>query len=288
MKISVIGTGNMGSAVALGLLGAGHQVTVYNRTRARAERLANRGVVAAGSAAECIQASECTVVVLFDAASTREVLLGDEVRTALTGRALISAAAMSPEEIVALAQDVAAAGGHLSEVNILTYPDQVEARKSEFIIAATPQHEKLWSGVFHDLGPKVYNVGPVGNASKAQMSLWLSYMFLTIAMAYSVAAFEKLDLPVDVVQSVLAENSALAIAGANYIIPEMSRRSYGMERWSVDNMILSIDTAIAFASNLKIDTGVMSAIRAVYARASAMGYGPRDITALYEAVNPRK
>ena len=85
MKISVIGTGNMGSAVALGLLGAGHQVTVYNRTRARAERLANRGVVAAGSAAECIQASECTVVVLFDAASTRQVLLGDEVRTALSG-----------------------------------------------------------------------------------------------------------------------------------------------------------------------------------------------------------
>src|ERR1700741_2969254 len=109
MKISVIGTGNMGSAVALGLLGAGHQVTVYNRTRARAERLAHPGGVGAGRAAECLQASEGALGALFDAVGAREVLLGGEVRTALTGRALISAAAMSPEEIIALAQDVAAA-----------------------------------------------------------------------------------------------------------------------------------------------------------------------------------
>ena len=287
MKISVIGTGNMGSAVATGLLSAGHKVTVYNRTREKAERLVPRGAKVADSAADVLRASEFTIVVLFDAASTREVLLADDTRNALAGRALMIVAAMSPEEIIALSNDVSAAGGELSEAEILTYPDRVEARTSEFIVASTPQRYKDWEGIFLDLGQKVYDVGPVGNASKAQMSFWLSYLFLNIAISYSLAAFEKQGIAVHVVQSVLANNSTLAIAGANDIIPEMSRRSYGTRGWSVDNMVMSIDQAIAYAARLHIDTRVMSAVRDVYAAASSLGYGAHDVTAVYEAVNPR-
>lgn len=287
MNVSIIGTGNMGAAIALGLLDAGHRVTVYNRTREKTGRLAARGAIVADSAAEAITASEFTIVVLLDEAATRRVLLANDTKAALAGRALISAAAMSPEEIIALSRDVAAAGGALSEVAISTYPAQVEARRSEFILACTPGHAQSWQTIFADLGPKVHDVGAVGNASKAQMSLWLSYMFMTIAMSYPVAAFEKLGLPVDVVRAVLDGNPTLAIAGANEIIPEMYQRDYGSGSWSIDNMILSIDQAIAFAARLKIDTGVMSAIRDVYAKAASMGLGSRDITAMYEAVNPR-
>lgn len=287
MNISIIGTGNMGSAVALGLLAAGHCVTVYNRTREKAERLAPMGARVVGSAAEAIAVSEYSIVVLFDEKSTRSVLLADDTVEKIRGRALVSVAAMSPEEIIALSCDVAAAGGALSEAVICTYPDEVSARKSEFIVAAVPEHAAIWKEIFTHLGPKVYEVGAVGNASKAQMSLWLSYMFLTIATSYSVAAFDKLGMPIKVAQSVLADNPSVSIAGANDIIPEMAKRAYGKDRWSVDNMVLTIDQAIAFAARLNIDTTVMKAVRDVYAKASAMGYGASDITALYEAVNPR-
>ena len=40
MEVGFIGLGNMGAAVARNLLKAGHRVTVYNRTRAKAEALA--------------------------------------------------------------------------------------------------------------------------------------------------------------------------------------------------------------------------------------------------------
>jgi len=287
MRISIIGTGTMGSAVAVGLLEAGHQLTVYNRTRAKAERLASRGATVVGSAGEAVASSEYTIVVLFDEKSTREVLLAADTRAALAGRALISAAAMSPEECVALQRDIGRAGGRLSEVTILTYPEPVQQRDSEFILACVSEDAAGWAGVFGNLGSKVYDVGAVGNASRAQMSLWLSYMFLTIAMAYSLAAFEKLQMPVKVVQDILANNSTLALAGANDIIPEMSARAYGKERWSVDNMILSIDQVVAFARGLQLDTRVLEAVREMYAKAAAKGYGAHDITALYEALNPR-
>jgi len=43
MQIGFVGLGNMGAGMARNLLGAGHQVTVYNRTRAKAEALAGEG-----------------------------------------------------------------------------------------------------------------------------------------------------------------------------------------------------------------------------------------------------
>jgi 3-hydroxyisobutyrate dehydrogenase-like beta-hydroxyacid dehydrogenase len=287
VNVSIIGTGNMGSAVARGLIDAGHRVTVYNRTREKSERLAARGAIIAESAAAAIVASEFTIAVLLDEASTRAVLLADETRAALAGRAIISAAAMSPDEIVALARDVDAAGGILSEVAITTYPAQVEARQSEFVLACAPGHTQKWLTVFTELGLKVHDVGAVGNASKAQMSMWLSYLFMTIAMTYPVAAFERLGMPVDIVRSLLASNPTLAIAGANELVPEMSRRAYGTGSFSIDNMIYSVDQAIAFAARLGIDPGVMRAVRGVYAKAAELGLGSRDVAAVYEAVNPR-
>jgi 3-hydroxyisobutyrate dehydrogenase len=287
MDISIIGTGNMGSAIALGLITAGHRVTVYNRTLEKANRLASRGAIVAVSAAAAIRASKYTIVVLLDEASTRAVLLAGETRNALRDRAVITAAAMSPEEITALATDVGAAGGSLSEVAVATYPAQVEARQSEFVLGCDPAHAQTWLAVFSDLGPKVHDVGAVGNAAKVQMSMWLSYLFMTIAMAYPVAAFERLGLPVAVAQSLLEGSPTLAIAGAGEMIPVMSRREYVGASWTIDNMILSMDQAIAFASQLGFDTVVMTAIRAVYAKAATMGLGDCDVAAVYEAINPK-
>jgi hypothetical protein len=44
MDVGFIGLGNMGAAMAPNLLNAGHRLTVYNRTRAKAEVLAAQGV----------------------------------------------------------------------------------------------------------------------------------------------------------------------------------------------------------------------------------------------------
>ena len=52
MDVGFIGLGHMGSGMARCLLKAGHKVTVYNRTRARAEALVANGAAVAASAAE--------------------------------------------------------------------------------------------------------------------------------------------------------------------------------------------------------------------------------------------
>src|ERR1700737_3543619 len=52
MDVGLIGLGRMGTGIAKSLLHAGHRVTVYNRTRERAEALRKDGAAVAGRVAE--------------------------------------------------------------------------------------------------------------------------------------------------------------------------------------------------------------------------------------------
>ena len=64
MKVSFIGLGKMGTAMANRLLGGGHELTVYNRTAAKAADLVSRGAKLAGSIAEAARASDVTITML--------------------------------------------------------------------------------------------------------------------------------------------------------------------------------------------------------------------------------
>jgi 3-hydroxyisobutyrate dehydrogenase len=287
VDISVLGTGTMGTAVASGLLNAGHHVTVWNRSKERAQRLVTRGARAADTAEEAIGASSHTILVFSDEQATRQVLFANGTREALRNGALASAVAMAPESCLALAKDVKAAGGRLSDVQITTYPDRVEDRSSEFLLACDPQDKEDWARIFGSLGNKIQDVGTVGNACKATLGLALSSSFLTAAIAYSVAALDEMDLSGKVIRELLAGSLDVGIAEAKKCIPEMSHRTYGTGPWTVNSMVALIDTLTAFASNLKLDDAPLGAMGELYAKAASLGYGDRNVTAVYEALNPR-
>jgi len=61
MHIGIAGTGKMGSAIAARLLGLGHQVTVFNRSRERAEPLLAIGAVVVDTAAQLAQKTDIKI-----------------------------------------------------------------------------------------------------------------------------------------------------------------------------------------------------------------------------------
>lgn len=76
MKVALLGLGKMGSAIARHLLKAGHELTVWNRTRERAEALRERGARVVASAAEAVAGVEVVLSVLFDDGALEAVLFG--------------------------------------------------------------------------------------------------------------------------------------------------------------------------------------------------------------------
>jgi 3-hydroxyisobutyrate dehydrogenase-like beta-hydroxyacid dehydrogenase len=89
MKIAFLGTGQMGSAIAALLLKSGHELTVWNRTKARIAPLVQQGAVAADSPAEAVKGSELVFSMLMDDRAIEEVVFGsDSVLEALSESAV--------------------------------------------------------------------------------------------------------------------------------------------------------------------------------------------------------
>jgi 3-hydroxyisobutyrate dehydrogenase-like beta-hydroxyacid dehydrogenase len=78
MKIAFLGLGKMGAPKAHRLLAAGHELTVWNRTRERAEALAAEGAHVAATPAEAAREADAVLTMLFDDAANESVLFGPE------------------------------------------------------------------------------------------------------------------------------------------------------------------------------------------------------------------
>jgi 3-hydroxyisobutyrate dehydrogenase-like beta-hydroxyacid dehydrogenase len=223
----------------------------------------------ADSLADVLRVSDHVLVLPPDAAAVRSVLLAPGHRNLLADKALAIAVAMSPEECLKLATDIRALGGRVSDIQITTFPAKVRARDSEFLLACNPQDRATWWAVFGSLGTRLFDVGVVGNACKAQLGIALSSAFLMSAISYSVAGFARMGLPIDVIRDLLVDNLDIRIPQADYAVTEMAERRYGDGPWTVENMV-----------------ALLAAVGELYRRAAAKGLGKRNITAVYGVLNP--
>lgn len=108
--IGFCGLGRMGRLMAGRLLDAGHQVTVWNRSKGPAEELERRGAVVAASPTQAAAASELTITMLTGPAALEEVVLGPEgVAAGLDdGRLLVDMSTVGPDAFRSVADRLTA------------------------------------------------------------------------------------------------------------------------------------------------------------------------------------
>jgi 3-hydroxyisobutyrate dehydrogenase-like beta-hydroxyacid dehydrogenase len=76
MRIGFLGLGNMGTPMALRLLAAGYELSVWNRSEERTKPLIHEGAIAAATPAEAELGSDAVITMLLDDAAYEEVLFG--------------------------------------------------------------------------------------------------------------------------------------------------------------------------------------------------------------------
>jgi 3-hydroxyisobutyrate dehydrogenase-like beta-hydroxyacid dehydrogenase len=124
--LTLLGTGDMGTALARAWLAAGHPVTVWNRTASRAEPLAAEGATVARTAAEAVAANRLVVVCLLDDASVGEALDG----ASLAGRDLVNLTTGTPGEGRGRAAWAEARGARFLDGGIMAVPPMIGAPES--------------------------------------------------------------------------------------------------------------------------------------------------------------
>jgi len=158
MKLAFIGAGNMGSPMARNLLRAGHQVTVYNRTRAHAEPLRQDGAALADSAADAARDAEAIVTMLADDIAVEQTAQSF-VETLARGAIHIGMSTISVACSKRLAERHAARGQVYVAAPVFGRPEAAAAAKLWIVAAGAPESIARCQPVFDALGRGTSVVG---------------------------------------------------------------------------------------------------------------------------------
>ena len=198
MKIGFIGLGKMGSAMARNLLRAGHPLTVYNRTRGKAEALSREGARLADSPAKASRDSEAVFTMLSDDAAIAEVVFGENGITSglENGAAHISASTIS----VAFARRLEA--GHRDRGQVFVSapvfgrPEAAENKKLIVLAAGPTEAIERCRPLLDAIGRQTFLAGSEpwqANAMKLCGNFMIASMLETFSEAFAALRKARVD-----------------------------------------------------------------------------------------------
>lgn len=156
MKIGFIGLGAMGRPMARNLLKAGHELTVYNRTRSRSEEAAKAGAKVSDTPAI---AAEIVITMLSDDQALEEVVFDKLLNALPKGAIHVSMSTISVELSKRLAEAHQQKGQQYVSAPVFGRPDAAEAAKL-FVVAAGPSADiARCQPLFDVMGQKTFVLG---------------------------------------------------------------------------------------------------------------------------------
>jgi 3-hydroxyisobutyrate dehydrogenase len=164
LAIGFIGLGIMGGPMAMRLVRAGHDVTVYNRTASKCEPLVAAGARPALSPREAAEGAEIVISIVTDSPDARAVLLGPDgaASGAVGGALFIDMSTIAP----AAARDIGAAlaGQGLAFLDAPVTGGDVGAREGTLSILVGGEAVDLERArpVLSVLGKRITHCGPQG------------------------------------------------------------------------------------------------------------------------------
>lgn len=167
MRVAILGTGKMGGAMARRLKATGHELTLWNRTRSRAEALGVGSVAA--TPAEAAAHADVVISMLTDANAVRAAYLGSSgAAGGAEGKVFVEMSTAGPDIAEELAQSIERAGGRFVEAPVLGSIGAVESGTLVIFAAGREAAIEHAGAVLKDLG-EVRFVGDIGSAASLKL-----------------------------------------------------------------------------------------------------------------------
>lgn len=224
-NVGFIGLGLMGSPMAHNLLRAGFQVTVWNRTRAKADPLIRAGATWAPSPKDVATTADVLITIVSDPPALEEVLFGDKRRKEAgalealgPGTVLVDSSTVSPD----LARRVATECAQ-RRVDFLDAPvtgGTWGAEKGELVFMVGGRREVLErvKPVLEPMGKKYFLLGPNGAGQTVKLAMNLLLALEVDALVEALALVTASGLPaerlIEVLQSSMGRSPLLDVKTA--------------------------------------------------------------------------
>ena len=285
-RTTVIGTGTMGSALARALLADGHEVTVWNRTRSRAEQLHAAGARVADTVADAAQRSDVVLMCVSDQAAASALLSDQALTDCLRGKTLVQLTSGTPADGRRNAALADALGIRYVDGAIMAYPREIGTPDAVILYCGAAGADNELQGTLQSLGSARFVGDDAGRAAVVDAAL-IAFFYGTLAGFIHSAILATTEGVT--IQELLALSGPFFSGFISNAVMEtgerISARDYSDPQSSMDTHFGGIDLLVVGSSrDAGIDTGVVAAIRDSFARAIAAGRGGEDIACLVEVL----
>ncbi len=140
-EIGFIGLGLMGRGMARCLIRAGHGVRLYNRTRAKAEEVAQLGGTPVNSPAQAAEGAEAVITMVADPPALIEVIEGPHgvLSTIRPGTILIDSSTVSPAATLRVAEKLRSKGVAMLDAPVFGSKNEAEKGELGFMVGGDPE-----------------------------------------------------------------------------------------------------------------------------------------------------
>lgn len=280
-RIGFVGLGNMGAAMAARLLEAGFDVTVYNRSPAKAGALAGRGATVADTVAEACS-GDVVITMLANDDAVDAVVTGDGgVLTALRrGATHVSASTISADLSRRLTAAHEAAGQQFMTATVLGRPEAVAAGKLFVLAAGPPEVVEPLLPVLDALGQRTFrvsDVASVGNVVKLSANFLLATVIESLGEAVALVSKAGVDRQdyVDIITSTLFGAPAYQTYGGL-----IAREEFEPAGFAARLGIKDVRLVLAAAEDLQVPLPIASLLRDRFLALLAAGGGELDWSAI--------
>ena len=275
-RVAVLGLGAMGHAIAARLLGAGHDLRVWNRSPGKDEELVAAGARRAGSAADAVRNAEVVITMVIDPPALEAVLFGpDGAAPAIPQIAtLIDMSTVGPTEIASVAERLAPVP--VLDAPVLGSVPSVESGKLAILAGGDREVFDRHTELLAILGTPVY-LGASGSGALLKLVNNAASTATLVALGELLALTDRFGVGTDVVLQ------SLEVGPLASLIERWRPRLKGEDQSSYFRLALARkDLAIAFdeAEREGIELRVAETAAARCDEAIADGLGDEDFGAI--------
>jgi len=198
MKVSFIGMGTMGTAMALNIIKAGHEITVHNRSRAKEEPMAKAGARRAGSPKEASQEADIIITCVSDTPDVEGVVLGENgvIHGAQPGAIVIDMSTISPSATRRIAAELAKKGIRMLDAPVSGGSEGAQKGTLTIMVGGSAEDVAQAMPVLSAMGKSITHVGPsgAGQFTKAINQVIISGVYLAVAEGMTLGLKAGLDM----------------------------------------------------------------------------------------------
>ena len=271
-SIGFIGLGYMGTLMGQRLQQAGYQITVYDRTREKAQEVARHDMKVANSPRELATACEIVMSIVTDNAALEAIMHGPD--GALAGAnahtTFIDLSTVSPQESRHIAQAAHERGAHMIDAAVSGSTPQAKEGSLVIFVGGEQESFQKCQPILQHLGQSVFHMGDHGMGTTMKMVVNTLLGLGLQAVAEAIALGEKAGLDKQQLLDVLGQTTAIAPTHKAKLA-NASKEEYPVT-FALSLMRKDFSLIMRLAADLSVAMPATAAAEQMYAAALAQGH----------------